>query len=113
MVRRLERIHSPAGALGWLGVSLFGFALAGCGVGAMGQSVMARDCGPNDTRCVLSGLDAPLAVGAKTKPMVSLRMRGSAAPSLRLVSTRPDVVEAANGLLIGKSKGVAAVLVQS
>jgi hypothetical protein len=45
--------------------------------------------------------------------MVSLHTKGSAAPALRLVSTRPDVVEAANGQLVGKSKGVAAVLVQS
>ena len=120
MVQRLDGCRLPAlgsggrlAALGWLAAPLLGLALGGCGAGAMGQAVMARDCGPNDTRCVLGGLDAPLAGGAVTRPAVTVRMRGSAAPSLRLVSTRPDVLEAANGVLIGKAKGVAAVLVAS
>jgi hypothetical protein len=118
MVRRLggSRVvaldgRARATALGLVGAPLLATLLAGCGMGAMGQSVMSRDCGPNDTRCVLSGLDAPLAVGARLKPAVTLHSKGSGSPLLRLLSTRPDVVEADGGVLTGKGKGVAAVLV--
>jgi hypothetical protein len=82
---------------------------AGCG-SAVGQ-VSTYATGAVDKGSLSSALDAPLAVGGDVRPALHFDLRGSAAPSTHLLSARPDVVEVRNGLLVGKSPGMSAVLV--
>ncbi len=75
-----------------------------CSMGALGQSVTAEASGGSEP------LNAPLAIGASYRPNVRVSTRGSATPSMRLLTTRPDVVAVENGELVGKRRGVAAIL---
>ncbi len=79
-------------------------ASAACGRGALGQSVTQEADGSGER------LNAPLAIGATYRPEVQVDTQGSATPSIRLMSTRPNVVGVSNGQLIGRSRGVAAIL---
>jgi hypothetical protein len=82
-------------------------ALAGCGGGmAMGQGQMTAK-NADDAK----ELNAPLAVGASIQPDVQMDLKGTAAPSLVLVSARPSVVAADGGRLTGRAPGVSAILV--
>jgi hypothetical protein len=83
--------------------------LSACG-GAMGQ-VQTSHAGATDKGSLASALDAPLAVGAVVRPALHFDIRGSAAPPTHLLSARTDIVDIQNGLLVGKSSGVSAILV--
>lgn len=83
--------------------------LAGC-AGGMGQ-VSTGTSGAADKGSLASSLDAPLAVGGAVRPTFRVELRGSAAPPIHLLSARPDVVEIRDGLLVGRTPGVSAVLV--
>jgi hypothetical protein len=86
--------------------------LAGCGaVGAMRQAALFRECRPGDQGCKSTAPDAPLAVGARLRPAVEIEIAGSATPSVRVVSGRPDVVADDGGVLRGVKPGVAPVLI--
>ena len=89
--------------------------LAGCGGtrGAFDQSSIADRCGPGDQACLDAGLNAPLAVGARLRPSISLGISGSSTPEIRLASTRPDIVSAVDDALIARSPGVSAVLIST
>jgi len=78
----------------------------GCGAMAMGQGAMHSE-GSDDAK----ELNAPLAVGGTIQPEVEISMQGTAAPTLVLVSGRPEVVAAEQGRLIGRAPGVSAILV--
>jgi hypothetical protein len=84
--------------------------LAGCASGAMGQVSTETGAG-TDKGALLSSLDAPLAVGGDVRPALHTDIKGSSGPPLHFVSARPDVVEVRDGLLVGKSPGMSAVLV--
>jgi hypothetical protein len=83
----------------------------GCGgMGAMGQAG-THAAGAADKGALASALDAPLAVGGEVRPALRVELPGSAAPSLRLLSARPEILEVKDGLLAGRSPGMSAVLV--
>jgi hypothetical protein len=74
---------------------------------------MADKCGPNDQACLESGLNAPIAVGARISPSISMGISGSATPEIRLMSARPDVLSAIDDSLVARSAGVSAVLIST
>jgi len=74
------------------------------GVGAFGQATMFKEKpGP--------GGDAPLAVGARLRPTVSVDVAGSVMPIVALSSTREDVVAIEDGALVAKTPGMSSVLI--
>lgn len=83
---------------------------AGCGGGAMGHVNFQRS-GATDKGGLASSLDAPLAVGGAVQPAVHFEVPGSAAPPTHFLSARPEIVDVRDGLLVGRSPGVSAVLV--
>lgn len=91
-------------------------AIAGCGsdeggtTGAMGQSQTEPDCAPSDQACLESGLDAPLAVGARLPLDVRVTARGVAAPKIALETAREDVIGVDRGMLVGKAPGWSSVM---
>ncbi len=89
-----------------LGAMLLAPAMAGCAGMAMGQGTMAAKNADDAKQ-----LDAPLAVGASIQPDVHMDLRGTASPTLVLVSARPAVVAADGGRLTGRTPGVSAILV--
>ncbi len=97
---RLETARRPALLL----AICLALASAACATGALGQSVTQEADGSGER------LNAPLAIGATYRPEVHVDTKGSATPSIRLMSTRPNVVGVSNGQLIGRSRGVAAIL---
>jgi hypothetical protein len=108
LVKPLRRhlVHGAALAFG----SFVVITSTGCATGGgMGQVTTAHDSA--DRGGLASSLDAPLAVGAEVRPALKFELPGSAAPSVQLVSPRSDVLEVQGGLLVGKSAGLAPVLV--
>lgn len=91
-------------------VLLAAIAAVGCGYGAMQQSRTVSE-GAADKGGLASSLDAPLAVGGEVRPSVKIEVPGSAPPATHLISARPDIVDVRQGLLVGKSPGMSAVLV--
>lgn len=91
------------------------FAFGGCGYsgspGALGQASFGADCGPSDASCLVSGMSAPLAVGATLPVDINLHIMGGATPATTLVSVNPEIVEASGNDLIGVNEGVVAILV--
>ncbi len=83
--------------------------LTGCG-SAFAQ-VDAAPSAATDKGGLASSLDAPLAVGGEVRPALHVNVSGSAAPSVRFLSARPDVIAVRDGLLVGRAPGVSAVLV--
>lgn len=81
--------------------------LTACGVGAMSQ-VRLTESANGGERFALPG---PIAVGAVIAPNIDLEVRGSGAPSMRMVSARPGVLAAEGHRLTGRAPGVAAVLI--
>lgn len=84
--------------------------LAGCGAGGLGQSRTGDDCSPGDADCVMSGLSAPLAVGASTTPTIRTELRGSGAPLLRLWSAAPSIMRVEQARIVGVAEGVSALV---
>jgi len=86
--------------------------LAGCGArGAMGQASMFKECGPAEASCQRAAPGAPLAVGARLRPDVTVDVAGTVMPVVALASSRPDVIAIEDGVLVGKQPGMAAVLI--
>lgn len=54
---------------------------------------------------------APLAVGARLRPDVSVDMAGTVMPVVALTTSRPEVVAIEDGVLVGRAPGMAAVLI--
>jgi hypothetical protein len=79
--------------------------LAACGGGALGQTVTKEASAPKDP-----WLNAPLAIGARIRPELHATTVGGGAPSLVLESVRSDVVAVENGELVGRAKGMSAVI---
>ncbi len=77
----------------------------------MGQSVMSSANGAADKGGLASALDAPLAVGGEVRPAIHLDIKGSTAPPTHLFSPIGSIIEVKNGLIVGKSEGVAPVFV--
>lgn len=96
--------------LAGLALAPFLLVLTGCGAGAMGQ-VATSPGGSADKGGLASSLDAPLAVGGEVRPALEFQVKGSAAPSVQLLSPRSNVLEVRDGLLVGKAAGLAPVLV--
>jgi hypothetical protein len=71
----------------------------------------ATATGAADKGSLQSELDAPLAVGGEVRPAFELNVAGSTAPPTHFVSARPDVILVRDGVLVGQSPGVSAVLV--
>jgi hypothetical protein len=76
----------------------------------MGQ-MRTHGGGAADKGSLLSALDAPLAVGGEVRPAFQMSVAGSTPPPTHLVSARSDVILVRDGVLVGQSPGVAAVLV--
>jgi hypothetical protein len=84
----------------------------GCGTaGAFGQATMFKECGDGDPTCRRATPAAPLAVGARLRPQVSVDVAGSVMPVVALASSREDVVAIDRGALVAKAPGMAAVLI--
>jgi hypothetical protein len=83
---------------------------AACGAGGMRQATLLRDCSASDASCMRLGPLAPLAVGAVFRPTIDAQLAGTTTPTLRLASADAGIIEVANGALIGRAPGVAAVL---
>jgi hypothetical protein len=86
------------------------FTTTACGTGALGQTRVAEECGPDDNTCLMAGLGAPLAVGASLRPTISAQLRGSGAPSLHLLSASPGVMQADGRSITGMRPGIAALM---
>jgi hypothetical protein len=67
--------------------------------------------GAADKGSLWSSLDAPLAVGGEVRPAFEVNVVGSTAPPTHFVSARPDVIVVRDGVLVGQSPGLAAVLI--
>ena len=106
-MRSLEPHHLARAAL-VLGPVLL--IIGACARGGMGQ-VATTGGKATDSGGLASSLDAPLAVGGEGRPAWRFALQGSAGPSVELLSPRADVLDAKDGLLIGKSAGLAPVLV--
>jgi hypothetical protein len=86
--------------------------LGGCGTaGAFGQATMFKECGSGDPTCRRATPAAPIAVGARLRPQVSVDVAGSVMPLVALSSSRDDVVAIEQGALVAKAPGMAAVLI--
>jgi hypothetical protein len=87
--------------------------LAGCAEsseGALGQTVTSPECAPSDLVCAISGLDAPLALGATLPVDIRVTAMGSAAPPLALVSGNAEVLGVDGNRITGAGRGIAALL---
>lgn len=78
----------------------------GCGGMAMQQGTMTADNAEDSEE-----VNAPLAVGGTIQPSINMDLRGTAAPTLVLVSARPSVASADQGRIVGHEPGVTAILV--
>ena len=84
----------------------------GCGeTGGLGQVDVRPDCPPADLVCVVSGVDAPIAVGATLPVQVDVGTLGSAAPTSRLEVADETVLVAEGRSMRGVAPGLSAVLV--
>lgn len=86
------------------------FALAGCGVGALGQAALVDDKGHESAR---QGFDRPLAVGATVRPEIDYKLRGAGAPSMHYEAADEAVIAADNGVLRGTRAGLTSLLLVS
>jgi len=94
--------------------SLFWIPLTGCGMaGAMHQASLVGQCAGGDAACSRFHPQAPIAIGAHFYPEVATELAGTSTPNLRLESVAPDVVEVADGALVGRGAGTCAVLIAS
>jgi hypothetical protein len=89
---------------------VLGLSLCGCAAGAMQQAVVSDSCKAGDPACSRAGFDAPIAVGASTRPLVHLDLRGSAAPGFHLESAAPSIISVDGGNITGRGEGMSALL---
>lgn len=95
----------------FLGVGL-AVALAGCGGrGALSQATMFRECPAGDDTCHRATPAAPVAVGARLRPDVSVDVAGTVMPTVALATSRPDILAIDDGILVGVEPGMSAVLI--
>lgn len=78
----------------------------GCGGMAMQQGTMTA-AQADDAKQV----NAPLAVGGTIQPAIDMDMQGTAAPTLALLSSRPEVASTDAGRIVAHAPGVTAILV--
>jgi len=89
-------------------------SLAGCGTaGALGQATMFKECAAGETSCRRAAPAAPIAVGTRLRPTVSVDVAGSVMPVVALASSRQDVVAIEGGALVAKAPGMAAILIST
>ncbi len=88
-------------------------ATSGCAAGALGQARVSSACADGDAACKPGGLDAPLAAGASTSPMISFSLRGAGAPSWQLESADPSVLVTEDGRITGVEDGLTSLMVTS
>lgn len=97
--------------------------LAGCGgdsqtgvsgrpsQGGMAQLDLSPECGALSQACIVHGLDAPIARGARLSLRLDFRLPGSSGPPAELRGTRPEVLAAEANQVHAAGEGTAAVLV--
>ena len=78
--------------------------------GALEQAGFRVGCGADDDSCPVSGLDAPLAVGASQHLEIDLQIPGSFSPSAPLVSLAPDIITTQGRELFAQDEGMCAIL---
>jgi hypothetical protein len=88
----------------------FALALAGCGVGAMGQTAVVDDKGADSVR---SSFDRPIAVGAVVRPEIRYSLRGAGAPAMHYEVADESVLAAGDGVVRGKGAGLTSLLLVS
>lgn len=94
-------------------VCLLAGALSACAEGsegALGQVAASPECASSDLVCAISGLDAPIALGATLPVDVRVTAMGSAAPPLALSSGNPAVLAVDGNRITGAGRGIAALL---
>jgi len=96
-------------------VTVGGGAFCGCGrdeatPGALGQVWFSADCAGGNGTCPVSGIDAPVAVGATVPLDLDLAIRGGSGLNLTLVSADTEVVDTVGYTLTGVNEGISAVL---
>ncbi len=84
----------------------------GCGGGAVGQLRVGADCAEGDQSCMMSGLSAPLAVGASLRPALRTTLRGSGSPAIAMWSAAPSILSVEGSRIIGQQEGVSAVIMK-
>jgi hypothetical protein len=95
---------------------LIAAGVAGCASGsegALGQTETNAACSPADLVCALSGLDAPIALGATLPVDMAVTVQGSSAPPLSLMSGHPDVLAVDGHRITGAGRGLAALIALS
>lgn len=86
-------------------------SLAACGAtGGFRQATLAGQCAQGDAACARRHPMAPLAIGARFFPEVTVDVAGTTAPRLHLESSAPDVIAVDDGALVAQQAGAAAVL---
>ena len=78
--------------------------------GALEQAGFRVGCGADDDSCPVSGLDAPLAVGARQHVEIDLQIPGSFSPSAPLVSLAPEIITTQGRELVAQDEGMCAIL---
>lgn len=79
--------------------------------GALGQAHVSADCASEDLTCIARGLDGPLAAGASAEIDVVLGFQGAATPTIRLVSSHPEILTVEGSRVQGTSVGNATLLI--
>jgi len=97
---------SRLGSFACFGV-LLPLALAGCGMGALGQAAVVDEKGAEGAR---RGFDRPIAVGATLRPDVRYSLRGAGAPAIHYEAADESVLEAGDGTIRGKAAGLTSLL---
>jgi len=79
--------------------------------GAFGQADVFPECGALNQACLSSGLNSPLAVGAKLGVGVNFKVAGNSGPPTTLMATRDDVLLVDGGVVDAVGTGIAAILI--
>lgn len=88
--------------------------LAACGAaGALRQGSLVGQCTGDAAACARRAPLAPLAVGTRFHPEVSIEIAGTSTPMLRLDSAAPGVLAVEQGALVAKAPGTSAVLIST
>jgi len=86
--------------------------LGACGTsGALRQATLAGQCAADDVACSRRHPLAPLAIGTRFYPDVSVEVAGTSTPNLQLESATPDIVAVEDGMLVARKAGASAVLI--
>jgi len=88
--------------------------LGACGAsGALRQATLAGQCAADDVACSRRHPLAPLAIGTRFYPDISVEVAGTSTPSLQLESATPDIVAVEDGMLVARKAGASAVLIST